>query len=206
MAPGEKYDVDDPAFDAAHGVLRNRRSITDAVELERAENNCLISAYESAALSFSETHRFSEADVRDLHRLFLGSLYEWAGSYRIVDISSADIRWCHAAHIGKEMARLGQRLSALTPLVPTLDRPTFLSHLAELHGGLVVIHPFRDGNGRTTRILTNLLLMQAEKPPIRLASFDDAEVRKEYHAAIREVWAAVDYRRLMALFDRLIEP
>lgn len=206
MAPGEKYDVDDPAFDEAHGVLRNRRGITDTVELERAENDCLISAYESAAMSFSETHCFSESDVCDLHRLFLGSLYEWAGRYRTVDISSADIRWCHAAHVGKEMARLGQRLSALTPLVPMLDRPTFLSRLAELHGELVVIHPFRDGNGRTTRILTNLLLMQAEKPPIRLASFDDVEVRKEYHAAIREAWAAVDYRRLTALFDRLIEP
>lgn len=68
----------------------------------------------------------------------------------------------------------------------------------------MVIHPFRDGNGRTTRILTNLLLMQAELPPIRLASFDDAEVRTEYHAAIREAWSTVRYDRLISLFDRLV--
>lgn len=204
MTPAEKYDVDDPAFDAGHGVLRNRRGIVDAGELERAESDCLLAAYDMAALSYSETHRFSEADVRDLHRSFLGPLFDWAGTYRAVDLSSAGIRWCHAAHIGKEMARFGKRLTELTPFAPSMDRRTLLARLAEVHGELVVIHPFRDGNGRTARLLCDLMLMQAEQPPIHFGAFDDREIREEYHRAIREVWAKVEYGRLIALLDRLL--
>lgn len=204
MAPGTKYDVDDPAFDPEHGVLRNRRGITDPAMLEAAERECLIAAYETAGLTYSETHRFTDADVCDLHRLFLGPLFDWAGTYRLVDLSSADIRWCHVAYVPQEMARFGQRLAALTPFSPDLDRATLLARLAELHGELVVIHPFRDGNGRLTRLLGDLLLMQAEHPPIQFGAFDDAAIRAEYHVAIRDVWAHVKYAKLIALLDRLV--
>lgn len=103
-----------------------------------------------------------------------------------------------------EMARFGARLSALTPFTPDMDRPTLLARLAELHGELVMIHPFRDGNGRVTRLLGDLLLMQAEHPPIQMGAFNDEEIRKEYHASIREVWTRVQYDRLIALLDRLV--
>lgn len=204
MTPGSKYSVNDPAFDPVHGVLRNTRGIIDPGALEQAESDCLIAAYETAALSYLETHRFSEADVCALHRLFLGPLFEWAGTYRMVDLSSGDIRWCHAAYIGAEMARFGARLSALTPFSPAMDRPTLLARLAELHGELVMIHPFRDGNGRVTRLLGDLLLMQAEHPPIQMGAFDDVEIRQEYHVAIRDVWMRAQYDRLIALLDRLV--
>jgi cell filamentation protein len=204
MSPADKYEADDPAFDPKLGLLRNRLGITDASELERRQSAALILAYDRAALSYSETHRFTANDVRDLHRLFLGEIFAWAGDYRKVDISSDEIRWCHAAHIEASMERYGQRLAELTPFSPSLSRGELLANLAELHGELIVIHPFRDGNGRTTRMFCNLLLMQAERPPIRFGAFDDHEIRREYHAAIRELWAKVEYGRLIALLDRLV--
>lgn len=168
--PNDKYDATDSAFDKANGILRNKLGITDPAELERLENAALIAAYDSAALSYSETHAFTADDVRYLHRLFLGDIFAWAGTYREVDISSDDIRWCHAAHIPAEMERYGQRLGRLTPFLPSLPRDQVLSQLAELHAELVVIHPFRDGNGRMTRLLCNLLLMQAERAPIQFGA------------------------------------
>lgn len=99
--------------------------------------------------------------MRDLHKLFLGEIFEWAGKYRIVDISSPQIRWCHAQFIESELERYSKLLSELTPFSPDLSREEIINRLVKVHGELIVIHPFRDGNGRTTRLLCDLLLGQA---------------------------------------------
>lgn len=205
MAPVDKYDADDSDFDSAHQVLRNKLGLIDPALLEEAESAALMAAYDRAALSYSETHRFTLEDVRALHRLFLGDIFAWAGTYRSVDLISGDIRWCHAAHIEKSMEEFDRLLAALTPFTPDLSRDDLLARLAEIHGELIVIHPFRDGNGRATRLLCDLLLMQAEREPIGAGTFDDQEIRHAYHAAIRRIWAKVDYGPLIALLDRLVQ-
>jgi len=111
----DKYSGHDDLFDEEHGVLRNRLGITDAEELGVAENECLIRAYGAALAGYDEGHRFDEEDVRHLHRLFLGPVFEWAGTYRRVDISSPGIRYCHAAYIEDNMKAFSKRLAALTP-------------------------------------------------------------------------------------------
>jgi cell filamentation protein len=187
MVPIDKYEIEDTDFDPEHGVLRNRLGILDPQEIERHERAALISAYHRAALTYRETDRFTPQDLCDLHRLFLVGLYSWAGTYRKVDIISGDIRWCHARHIETEMARYGTELARFTPFSSSMSRSEVLARLAELHGELIVIHPFRDGNGRTARLFGDLLLMQSGRPPIQLGRFDDSEVRRSYHVAIRTV-------------------
>ncbi|MBI9077899.1 MAG: hypothetical protein JEZ02_21045, partial [Desulfatibacillum sp.] len=94
-----KYNVKDDAFDPVHEVLKNKLAIMDPEELQSKERDCLLIAYSKAALNYSEDHVFTEEDIRALHNLFLGDLYEWAGTYRTVDLSSENIRYCHAAYI-----------------------------------------------------------------------------------------------------------
>ena len=79
-----------------------------------------------------------------------------------------------------------------------------LHRLAQSYGELIVIHPFRDGNGRVTRILCDLLLMQAEHKPLGHHSFEDKSIREEYYQAVREVWSQAGYTSLIRLFDRLL--
>lgn len=200
----DKYQADDPLFDAENGILRNKLGLTDEAKLEHAENQALIRAYDQAALSYSEDHAFTSKDVCNLHRLFLGDIFEWAGEYRTVDISSPDIRWCHAKHIEKNMAEFDELLGISTPFSQEWPREEVLEKLAKIHGEFVVIHPFRDGNGRTGRLLGDLLLMQAEMSPIDFSALDDKDVREEYYAAIRQVWGKKEYERLTRLFDRLV--
>lgn len=204
MLRDHRYHVTDPLVDPATGVLRNTLGITDPDALDYAENAALIAAYHSAALGYDDTHRFTIADVRALHKLFLGGIYPWAGEYRQVDLSSAQIRWCHAKHIPSEMERFNVRLQELTPCAATLTRMELVARLAELHAELVVIHPFRDGNGRTTRLLTDLLLLQADRDMADWERLEDADQREEYHQAIRAAWKNINYQPLQSLLDELI--
>ena len=203
MAPADKYDSEDPLFDTEHGVLVNKLGITDAEELEHAEGTAFQKAFEHAARSYSDTHQFSIADIKALHRLFLGEVFTWAGKYRLIDISSSDIRWCHAQYIPKEMRRIDQWLSKHTPFNPHWSREKILQLTAEIHGELIVIHPFRDGNGRTTRLLCDLLLMQSNTPPIRAQQF--YEDRTPYFEAIQQVWREASYEKLIALLDSMVD-
>jgi hypothetical protein len=56
--------------------------------------------------------------------------------------------------------------------------------LAVVHTELVLIHPFRDGNGRVARLLATLMALQAELPPLDFGSLKGYR-RKAYYAAIR---------------------
>ena len=205
MIQSSRYTIGDPDFDSEHNVLQNKLGITDQAELERREELALIAAYDKAALKYSDTHSFKTKDIRDLHEIFLGEIFKWAGEYRQVDISSEGIHWCHASHIATQMEEYEKRLARLTPFSPALTRTELLARLAELHGELIAIHPFRDGNGRTVRLLCDLLLMQAGLSPIRLGAFDDQKIRREYYAAIQEILNNVNYQPLTQLLDRLVE-
>ncbi len=200
----EKYETDDPLFDDEHGVLKNKLGLIDEQELELVEREALIRAYDQAATQYSETHCFTTQDVCNLHELFLDDVFEWAGEYRRVDISSPDIRWCHAKFIEKEMARFDELLHRLTPFSPDWSRDEILAKLAEIHGEFIVIHPFRDGNGRTGRMLSNLLLMQAETQPFQMERFNKKGIREEYFSAIQDVWRTANYTKLIQLFERLV--
>ncbi len=204
MAKFDKYEIDDPLFDEEHGVLKNKLGITDRDKLDSVERQHLVNAYRKAALGYSENHVFTEHDVCDLHKLFLGKIYEWAGSYRTVDLSSEDIRFCHAAYIHKNMKAFSGELSKLSPFAANLSRHDIIDRLAIIHGEMIVIHPFRDGNGRVTRLLCDLLLMQARYRPLKMTSFYRDDFVKRYYGAIRKIWHAKDYSELATLFESLI--
>jgi cell filamentation protein len=199
-----KYQTNDPNFDKEHNVLRNKLEIIDPIEISHYENKALFSAYDHTAFDYSDTHCFTSKDICNLHKLFLGNIFNWAGHYRQVDISSDEIHWCHALHIASEMKKYEKRLARLTPFLKKLSREEILLRLAELHGELIVIHPFRDGNGRTARLLCDLLLMQAKYSPIKLGIFNDLKIRKEYFLAIKKILHKMDYQPFVQLLDRLI--
>jgi cell filamentation protein len=75
--------------------------------------------------------------------------------------------------------------------------------LAEAHVELVLIHPFREGNGRVSRVLTTLMALQAGLPLLDFSLI--AEEKKEnYFAAVR---AGLDrnYRPMERIFAEVIE-
>jgi cell filamentation protein len=83
------------------------------------------------------------------------------------------------------------------------DRAEVVRALAETHVELVLIHPFRDGNGRLARALSTLMALQAGLPLLDFSMIAGGK-KKEYFAAIQ---AGLDknYRPMERLFAEIIE-
>src|SRR5687767_11476362 len=87
-------------------VLRNFLGITLMREMEVAESQALWVAQRDAEKMYGSKHRFTSADIRRLHRMWLGSIYPWAGNYRTVNTRRGDFQFAHAPLIPRLMARL----------------------------------------------------------------------------------------------------
>ena len=135
---------------------------------------------------------FAEMDVRNLHRLvMLRSKPEISGRYadqgRFVPTDAGRHSFPAPAEIPALMGDFAAWLAAARPGPQTAF---------SAHRRLVDIHPFDDGNGRTARLLMNLLLIRAGHPPVSVRPVD----RPDYIAALQEAQAGTGTAR----FDRLL--
>ncbi len=188
-------------------VLRNFLGITPAremeEEMEEAETHALAAAQRAARNTFGPNHRFTPADIRRLHRMWLGSIYPWAGNYRTVNIGEGHCQFANAVLIPRLMANFGKEV--LRRHTPCGDggEVTVARSLAEVHARLVLIHPFRDGNGRLACLLAVLMASQAGLNPLRLSALA-GRGKRTYVQAI-EAAKSGDYAPLEALFSFAIE-
>lgn len=188
----------------SHGrVLRNELGIVRVRDMNRAESEALELAQETAIRLYGADHRFTAADIRRLHRLWLGPVYLWAGRYRSVNIGKGGFQFAHAPRIPMLMSELNRgALRSNTPCRGAADADIARS-LAEVHAELVLIHPFRDGNGRVARLLALLMALQAGLPPLDFSGLS-GRGKRPYIAAIHAAMDR-DYGPLTSAFERVIQ-
>jgi Fic family protein len=137
-----------------------------------------------------------EGDIRNLHRLVLSQVAPAeAGKYSDHQrtISGTELVLRSPAEIPALMGDFGAWLARATPG----PEAAF-----DAHEKLVTIHPFSDGNGRTARLLMNLLLIKAGYPPVVIPP----EERSAYHDALHAVQVDGDGDRYHEfLWERLAE-
>jgi cell filamentation protein len=142
-------------------VLRNLLGIRRRREMERVEYDGLVGAQEAYLRRIRPDTSFTAAMLREMHRDWLGGIYEWAGAYRTVELSKGGFRWPPAHLVAANMANLeAGMLREHTPCRPA-PIPEVTRGLAEVHAELLLIHPFREGNGRLARWLADLMALQA---------------------------------------------
>ena len=184
-------------------VLRNVLGITRVRDMNEAESQALELAQDAALDQYGPSHRFTAKDMCALHRLWLGPIYPWAGDYRSVNIGKGGFQFAHALRIAGLMADLERGpLRRYTPCGAANDIDVARA-LAEVHAELILVHPFRDGNGRLARLLALLMALQAGLPPLDFSPLADRGKRGyivSIHAAMSR-----DYAPLTANFKCVIE-
>ncbi|MDD9908960.1 MAG: Fic family protein [Ahrensia sp.] len=144
-----------------------------------------------------------EVDIRDIHRLVLGRTdAKEAGRYSRFDraISGSTVVFPPPADVAPLMKQFGEWLS---------NSPSTPETAFEAHARLVSIHPFTDGNGRTARLLMNLILIKGGYPPVIVSPedrpdyIDALELRQTSgdNTAFENLMAT----QLIASLDRYIE-
>ena len=86
----------------------------------------------------------------DIHRFLFEDIYEFAGCFRNEDIAKDNFKFARWEYIEDELTRLLEKLKNENYL-KDLDKETLANRLAYYAAELNVLHPFREGNGRTIR-------------------------------------------------------
>lgn len=115
---------------------------------------------------FGPDHSFTVADINLIHRMFLGAIYPWAGIFRDVNLSKGGFPFASAYAIPQAMRDLEKEVLGKNTPCRGPDSAQIARQIAAVHAELLLIHPYREGNGRTARLLATFMAYQAGQPGI----------------------------------------
>jgi len=143
-------------------------------------------------------HQFiTEDTIRDIHRIILAGINDaWAGNYRQaqVFIRGASVEPPKASEVPIKMMKLTEWLQGIQG-----EHPVKVA--SDFHFRFVEIHPFMDGNGRTARLLSNLILLGHGYPMMIIKTNE----RKVYMDAIEKGTLTHDLTDLYAVMSQAVE-
>jgi len=184
-------------------VLRNLLGITNKEEMEHVEEERFGRLMDEAATRFDCDHRFTAQVILWLHKTWLDGVYSWAGAYRNVNIGKGGFMFAAAAHVPELMRQFEKdQLARLTPC-RFEQVEDVVAALAEVHVELILIHPFREGNGRIARLLSVLMGLQAGLPPLDFTEIEGMK-RDKFFAAV-QAGMDLDYKPMERIFSGVVE-
>ncbi len=169
---GNKLTITETKILLEDGLTVGGKPIRDYYE---ATGHCKAYDY-MLTLAKDRTTPLTEEQIRKLHKLFYSLVDENnAGVYRTERVFITGTDYTPPAP-GKVPAAMEKYVADMTALRGSVHP---IEYAALVHKGLVDVHPFIDGNGRTTRLLMNLALVQAGYgiaiiPPARRGEYIDA--------------------------------
>lgn len=145
-------------------VLLNLKGITSKKEIEGLEYSELVRVQEEYLRTVESSTPITVSFICKMHKDWLGSIYEWAGRYRTVELAKAGFQWPPAYLVEKNMNDF--EASLLKKNTPCKAGPVadVAMSIAKVHAELLLIHPFREGNGRLARWLADIMALQAGFP------------------------------------------
>lgn len=151
-----------------------------------------------------QTAPLTESDVRNLHKLVMQrSTPEIAGYYADLPRYIRTETGRHSFPSPAEIPALMRDFAAWLRTAPGTPETAFTAHRR-----LVDIHPFNDGNGRTARLLMNLILIRGGYPPVAVRPEDRLEyirsLQQEQAGQGPENFNALLYKRLDAILGEYL--
>ncbi len=181
-------------------VLANKLGVSNAEEMDEIEMDLLKRLYDVVLGSVGATHRLTTADFRKWHRSWLGNVFAWAGQYRTLNMSKGDFIFAASGQVPKLMDNLDKEVLSVHTPCAGMSEDQLTEAIAVVHVELILIHPFREGNGRLSRLVANVMALQAGWRQLDYTSWD--ENKADYFAAIRA--GLSDYGPMRRLVRRAV--
>lgn len=129
-------------------ALENKLEITDSAELARVEEKTskrkALALFESGYLDKLEAGTYKA--LAKIHKYLFDEIYEFAGKTRNVNLAKNNFRFASVMY-----------LQAALENIEKMPQSTF-DEIIEKYVEMNIAHPFREGNGRSTRIWLDLML------------------------------------------------
>ncbi len=129
-------------------ALKNKLGITDSAELARVEEKMskrkALELFESGYLDKLEAGTYKA--LAEIHKCLFDEIYEFAGKTRNVNLAKNNFRFVSVMY-----------LQAALENIEKMPQSTF-DEIIEKYVEMNIAHPFREGNGRSTRIWLDLML------------------------------------------------
>ena len=171
-------------------ILQNKLGLTSEAELARAEEKLsktrALELYDTGLLDTFEGDTFK--GLAAIHKCLFGDVYEFAGQMRTVNIAKGNFRFAPVMY--------------LRPALESIDAmlQSSFDEIIEKYVEMNVAHPFREGNGRSTRIWLDAILKKELHQVIDWSKVDkedyllamerspvkDVEIKALLHAALTE--------------------
>ena len=146
-------------------ILENKLKITDPAELAREEERIskrkAKELFETGYLNTLEPGTF--ASLQAIHKYLFEDVYYFAGEVRNVDMAKGNFRFIPIAYINEAIANIEK--------MPQSNFEEIIKKYVEMN----IAHPFREGNGRSTRIWLDLILKKELNKVVDWSKIDRAD-------------------------------
>jgi len=197
-----KYDIHSSEGDFEPGsngtVLKNKLGIVSEQDMIDAEEALLLQLYEHLFEADAYQESITIETIQKWHRIWLGNVYAWAGEFRSVNMSKDGFQFAAALQLPKLAVSFEQRYLTKFNSMTEVAEDELIQLLTESHVEFILIHPFRDGNGRISRLLMDVMVTQAGFEPL---DYSLMEQNRDYYFKSIQAGVVGDYQHLNRLMS-----
>lgn len=193
-----KYDLDNSESE----ILPNLQHLNSKEEIALAELEGFMYAELFLESKLTKRTQFNIAYILNIHKLAFDNLYSFAGKYRTVNLSKGGFVFPSALYIPQSMKSFEKEVLNTLPN-NYVSFEALIKDVAKVHAELLFIHPFREGNGRTARVLANMMLRKQGYEKLNFSHFT-GELFPLYIQAVQQA-ATCNYTYMEQIIKQCFE-